>query len=132
MTLTADLDHIAILCKDVPTMLHFYTHTIQFAPCRVEQYMRGEAPFPSVRVNQTTIVDLFKCDNITTLTGLKNASHVCFTIQKSHFEDLKLRLQQAGIHVDQPVTRSGACGQGMSVYIKDPELNLLEFRWYEH
>lgn len=127
MYLQADLDHIALDCKDAETQLAFYTNVLGFAPCRVEEFRAGKAPFPSVRTSASTILDFFQSDEG---GGLKGANHFCMAIEKDAFPALKTRLENASVHVPEPVLRSGARGDGLSVYIRDPEANLLEFRWY--
>jgi hypothetical protein len=40
-------------------MLAFYSEVIMLAPERVEEYRSGKVPFPSLRLNKDTIIDLF-------------------------------------------------------------------------
>ncbi|PXF41323.1 Glyoxalase domain-containing protein RDO1 [Gracilariopsis chorda] len=128
MTLQADLDHIALDCKDVDKMLSFYCDVVQFAPVQVDEFRKGQVPFPSVRVSEATILDFFPNKQ---QTGLSGAGHFCFNIPKSEFPGLKSRFEQAGLQVADPVSRSGARGTGFSIYITDPENNMVEFRYYE-
>ncbi|CAN8068968.1 unnamed protein product [Agarophyton chilense] len=125
--LRADLDHIAIECRDVKSMLAFYMETLRFAPCGLEEYEKGKRPFPSVRVSGLSIIDFFKSDNA---RGLSGNGHFCFSIGKSDLVDLRKRLEKVGITVEEPAKRSGARGDGMSIYFRDPEENMLEFKYY--
>ena len=51
-----DLDHIALNVRDVDSMLRF---VLGLKPERLNLYQEQKAPFPSVRVNADTIIDLF-------------------------------------------------------------------------
>ena len=52
------LDHIVLNVADVERSLAFYSQTLGMAAERVEAWRRGELRFPSVRVNEATIIDL--------------------------------------------------------------------------
>lgn len=131
MTLTAHIDHIALEVKDLKKVVSFYTDTLDFAPLNVEEYFAKKANFPSVRISPSTILDFFASDKSAESAGLNNANHICFSIDKDDFPAFRKRLVDAGIDVPDPVSRSGAKGQGHSVYIHDPEQNMLEFRYYD-
>lgn len=122
MSLTADLDHIALDCIDQGRMHKFYTTVLNFTPVQIE------APFPSARVSDITILDFLKSDKA---SGISAGNHFCFCIGKDDFPALKGRLEQAGIHVKEPVIRAGARGDGNCIYVRDPEQNMIEFRWYD-
>src|SRR6056297_2028758 len=51
-------DHLVLVCSDVERTLTWYTATLGVAPVQVDEWRRGEAPFPSVRVTADTIIDL--------------------------------------------------------------------------
>lgn len=53
------LDHIVLRCRDIEASLAFYTDRLGLAPDRVDEWRAGDVPFPSVRVDPTTIIDLF-------------------------------------------------------------------------
>ena len=52
------LDHIVLNVADVERSLAFYEGVLGLPAERVEAWRRGELRFPSVRVNEATIVDL--------------------------------------------------------------------------
>ena len=52
------LDHIVLNCADVDRSLAWYCGTLGLDGVRVEDWREGKAPFPSVRVNAHTIIDL--------------------------------------------------------------------------
>ena len=52
------LDHIVLNVADVERSLAFYEGVLGLPAERVEAWRRGELRFPSVRVNEATIIDL--------------------------------------------------------------------------
>ncbi len=45
--------------SDDEKMIAFYSKVLMFAPERLTEYRSGDVPFPSVRLNSDTIIDLF-------------------------------------------------------------------------
>ncbi|WP_028580824.1 VOC family protein [Desulfogranum japonicum] len=132
----ARMDHIVLNMENDEAMITFYTEVMEFSPERLAAYYAGEVPFPSVRLNKDTIIDLFprrmwsKDKNITGCQGHLN--HFCVALEKDDWEKLQERLVRHGITVEEgPVLRWGAHGTGTSVYFRDPENNLIEARYYE-
>ena len=117
------LDHVVLDVADVERSLAFYCDELGLAPERVEEWRRGEILFPSVRVDATTIIDLLAAPR----TG-ENADHVCLVVEPVDFEAIKAsgRFEV----VDGPATRFGARGDGTSLYVKDPDGNTVELRYY--
>jgi catechol 2,3-dioxygenase-like lactoylglutathione lyase family enzyme len=119
----ADVDHVVLDVADAERSLAFYAGELGLAPERVEEWRRGEAPFPSVRVTPTFIVDLLETDR----TGV-NVDHLCLVV-----EPVDLAAVAASGRftvVDGPATRFGARGLGTSLYVLDPDGNTVELRHY--
>jgi len=70
------LDHVVLNVADVERSLAFYCDELGLEPVRVEEWRRGEAPFPSVRVDAGTILDLLAAPR----TGV-NADHLCLVVE---------------------------------------------------
>jgi catechol 2,3-dioxygenase-like lactoylglutathione lyase family enzyme len=119
-----DFDHIVLNVADVERSLQFYGDDLGLEEVRVEPWRRGEVPFPSVRVNEVTIIDLLDASR----QG-ENADHFCLVVEPTDFEAL-IASGRFDV-VEGPVTRYGARGQGTSVYIRDPDHNLVELRYYD-
>ncbi len=132
------MDHIVLNVVDMEAMLKFYTEVVELTPERVEEYRRGEAPFPSVRVHPDTVIDLFPKEmwagsRQTTTGGQPNLNHLCLAYDKKDWDNLRSRLEQNHIEIEQgPVKRWGAHGTGISIYFRDPDRNLVEARHYQN
>jgi len=130
------MDHIVLNVEDEEKMVSFYSRILLFAAERLEEYRKGEVPFPSVRLNSDTIIDLFpkKMWQKTSSAGPRreNLNHFCIALSKAEWDDLSKRLSANGIRVEEgPVARWGARGTGTSIYFRDPEGNRIEARYYE-
>lgn len=119
------LDHIVLNCADVDRSLAWYCDELGLEPVRVDEWRRGDSFFPSVRVNQTTIIDLFPAER----TGT-NMDHVCLVIEPTDLAELAAsgRFDVVG---DGPAEGLfGAQGKATSLYVRDPDGNTVELRAY--
>jgi len=117
-------DHVVLTVDDVERSLAFYCGELGLAPVRVDQWRRHEAPFPSVRLDATTIIDLLGAPR----TG-ENVDHVCLVVDPVDFEAVKA--SGRFVVVDGPARRYGARGEGTALYIRDPDGNVIELRYYD-
>jgi len=118
-------DHLVLVVSDVERSLRWYGEVLDLGGVRVEEWRRGEAPFPSLRVDGTTIIDLIPG---TTGPGSGNLDHLCLVVAPT---DLEAWATSAGIEIlDGPGTRFGAQGDATSIYIRDPDGNVVELRHY--
>lgn len=122
-------DHIVLNVRDIESSLDFYAGTLGLAPERVDRWRRGEVRFPSVRVNEGTIIDLVQgpLDE----RPSHNLAHYCLTVENDDMSALAAELQAAGVQIEEgPLTRSGARGDAQSIYFRDPDGNQIELRSY--
>ena len=70
------LDHIVLNVVDVERSLAWYTDLLGLAPERVDEWRAGTVPFPSVRIDEGCIIDLFAAER----TG-ENLNHVCLVVE---------------------------------------------------
>lgn len=119
---TVGLDHIVIRCSDVEESLTFYVDLLGLEPVRVEQWRRGDIPFPSVRITPTTIIDLFDGAGDGT-----NVDHICLEIEPTDLDELADAFADShrGDHL------FGAQGHASSLYVRDPDGNGIELRSYD-
>lgn len=116
------LDHLVVNVADVRRSLDFYVGTLGLEPMQVDEWEAGKAFFPSVRIDAGTIIDLLQTER----TG-QNLDHLCLVVD----EDVEALAASGDLDVvEGPVVRSGALGDGLSIYIRDPDGNLLELKNY--
>ena len=117
-------DHVVLLTPDVERALSWWTTELGLEGDRVEQWRQGAVPFPSVRIDETTIIDLTRGE----LTG-RNVDHLCVVVDPG--TDLDALVSEGTFEVERgPVEVYGARGVGRSVYVRDPDGNVVELRTY--
>lgn len=131
------MDHIVLNAENVDTMVDFYANLLGMQAERIEEYQKGKVPFPSVRLNEDTIIDLFPQKLWQTDSGKQkgfgNLNHFCIAVDEQTWQALSERLQSKNIPIeDGPAPRWGARGTGTSIYFRDPEDNLIEARYYQN
>ena len=127
-----EMDHIVLRVRDVETSLRFYTQVLGMLAERVEQWRAGEIRFPSARLNADTIIDFFGSDQEPIgRDGAKNQDHFCMVIEPTDMEELKAKFEGIGVDIQAgPGKRWGSHGDGISLYIYDPDDNVVELRHY--
>ena len=127
-----ELDHIVLRVRDVENSLRFYTQVLGLPSERVEQWRAGEIRFPSARLNADTIIDFFGSDQQPIgREGAKNQDHFCMVIEPTDMEELKAKFEGIGVDIQAgPGKRWGSHGDGISLYIYDPDDNVVELRHY--
>jgi catechol 2,3-dioxygenase-like lactoylglutathione lyase family enzyme len=117
------LDHLVLVAEDPEAMLAFYCGTLGLEALRVDEWRRGEVPFPSVRIDPTTIIDLLPGRR----TG-QNLDHLCLVVRP---QDVAAVVDDETLIVlSGPARLFGAQGEGTGIYLADPEGNTVELRHY--
>jgi catechol 2,3-dioxygenase-like lactoylglutathione lyase family enzyme len=118
------LDHIVLRCRDVEATIAWYSDLLGLQPVRVDEWRAGSAPFPSLRVDDATIID-FVAGNDGSPGAL---DHLCLVVEPT---DLAALAASGRFEVlDGPDTRYGARGNGTSLYVRDPDAITVELRHY--
>jgi catechol 2,3-dioxygenase-like lactoylglutathione lyase family enzyme len=117
------LDHIVLKCSDVEKSLAWYCGLLGLAPERVEEWRAGEVFFPSARIDAHTIIDLFPGDR-----DGENLDHFCIVIEPTDLH--AVAASGEFVVLAGPDTRWGAQGDGTSLYVRDPDGNVVELRYY--
>jgi catechol 2,3-dioxygenase-like lactoylglutathione lyase family enzyme len=117
------LDHLVLRVADVERALTYYRGVLGLPGERIDEWRRGEVPFPSVRVDAGTIIDLLPAPR----TG-ENLDHLCLVLTEADWEQA---VRAPGVEVLRgPSQLFGARGTGTSVYTRDPDGNTVELRHY--
>ena len=101
-------------------------------PERVDQWRAGEIRFPSARLNADTIIDFFATDQQPiSKDGIRNQDHYCMVIEPTDMDELKSKFEAMGVEIQAgPGKRWGSHGDGISLYVYDPDNNVVELRHY--
>lgn len=118
------LDHLVLIVSDVERSLAWYMRHAGLASVNVEEWRAGNAFFPSLRVDEGTIIDFVPGDPAESRGHL---DHVCFVVDAADLGELR---DDPDLVVVDEGPRSGARGIGQSVYVRDPDDLLVEFRGY--
>jgi catechol 2,3-dioxygenase-like lactoylglutathione lyase family enzyme len=130
-----EMDHIVLNVSDIERSLTFYTEVLGLKGERIEEFRSGKVGFPSVRVNDGTIIDLFPIQRAAPLEENKknsaNLNHFCLVVGADDFSGITEYLAANKIAIREgPVSRWGARGRATSVYFLDPDGNEVEIRCY--
>jgi catechol 2,3-dioxygenase-like lactoylglutathione lyase family enzyme len=135
------IDHLVLWVADPLASVEFYERAVGVTAERVEAFRAGKAPFPSVRLSPTALIDLMPLKMAPRLNAIPGAegtagnkiNHVCLAMPRADYEALRERLHACGVAT--PVTMKdsfGARGQAPEAfYFADPDGNVLEARYYE-
>src|SRR4051794_34661844 len=81
-------DHLVLAVVDIERSLAWYCRELGLEGVRVDEWRAGEAPFPSVRVNATTIIDFVPRANGAPPNGAKNLDHICLVVEPADLSAL--------------------------------------------
>jgi len=117
-------DHVVLIVADVERAIAWYRDVLGLTTERWEEWQRDEAPFVSVRIDATTVIDLVEGD----VTG-RNVDHFCLVVAPE--TDLAVWARAASIPIiEGPARRWGAQGWAVSIYVHDPDGHVVELRTY--
>lgn len=121
--------------------LDFYSRVVGLTPVRSGEFEAGEAPFPSVRVSEDSIIDLMPlqmADGLGSVAGAEGSAghpvnHVCLALSKPEYDALDRRLQAEGVETSARMNHTfGARGWAPhAYYFADPDGNVVEARYYD-
>ncbi len=124
------LDHLVLRVADVPRVLAFYRDVLG---CPVEKIQEGLGLY-QLRAGDSLIdlVDLAgplgKAGGRGPGAEGRNLDHLCLRIEPFDEPALRAYLAGHGIDVGESGSRYGAEGEGPSIYISDPEGNVVELK----
>lgn len=125
------LDHIVLRTTDLDAMLQFYCNVIG---CVIERSLLDTIGLIQLRAG-AALIDIVPVDSELGKLGGKapnqdgrNLEHFCLLVADKDEESLSRFLDDHGIKHFPPQERYGATGFGQSVYVDDPEGNIVELK----
>ena len=119
----AELDHVVLRCRNMDRALDFYIRILGLA----EDRRLDQLGLVQLRAGRS-MIDLIRTDDPRSEPG-RNVEHVCLGVESADLKETAAYLRENGVEVmGDPVDRYGARGTGKSIYVKDPEGNVLELK----
>lgn len=125
-----ELDHVVLRVYDVPVMTAFYCDVLG---CTVER-RQDELGLVQLRAGRSLIdlVDLGgklgRQGGAGPGTQGHNVDHVCLSVEGYDEVAIHGHLKAHGVHVGEIGSRYGAKGEGPSIYLFDPQGNMIELK----
>ena len=124
------LDHVVLRVTDLAAMMHFYTEVIG---CPVEKIQENLGLY-QLRAG-SSLIDLVPIDGPLGQKGGaapgiegRNLDHFCLQVEPFDANSIIAHLRTHGFDPAPVASRYGAKGQGPSIYVNDPEGNVLELK----
>jgi len=118
-----ELDHVVVRCRDQARALDFYVRILGLP----EERRLDAIGLIQLRAGRS-LVDLVPADPPPTHEG-RNVDHFCLGVRVVDVETLVAWLRAQGVEVlGDPMPRYGARGTGPSVYVLDPDGNVVELK----
>ncbi len=118
------IDHVVLIASDVERTVSWYADHLGLEPERLDRWRRREVLFVSLRVSPTSIIDVFAGER----TGI-NVDHLSFEVDPA--ADLHAIAASGEFDVDhEPFVIWGARGDGLAMYVRDPDGNRVELKQY--
>ena len=124
------IDHVVLRVSDLDAMIRFYD---DFLGCKLE-VEKPEIGLYQLRAGRS-LIDLVPVDGVLGRAGGappgpegRNMDHLCLRIDPFDGDALLAWIAAAGMDPGKVESRYGAEGNGPSIYIKDPEGNVVELK----
>ena len=130
----AAIDHWVLVVKDLEATFAFYRKLGLEAGWQERPGGRGKRPI--IRISETQklnlyVVDRYEIESPTHAPGYALGSADFCLRWEGTVQEAQDFLKQAGVAVlQEPAARSGALGPGTSLYVRDPDDNLIELITY--
>ena len=125
-----EIDHVVLRVADLERMLRFYCGVLG---CTVER-RRDQLGLVQLRAGRS-MIDLVPVEGPIGRQGGappgregRNLDHFCLRVERFDGDDVIAHLRSKGVRPGKIESRYGAEGEGPSLYISDPEGNVVELK----
>jgi catechol 2,3-dioxygenase-like lactoylglutathione lyase family enzyme len=124
------LDHVVLRVRQLGPMLQFYCDVLG---CREERRVES-AGLVQLRAGHSLLDLVYRTDSAARDTWLppgnaaRNMDHFCLRLESFDANAIRQHLDAHGVRAGDLATRYGAEGTGPSLYIHDPEGNVVELK----
>ena len=125
-----EIDHLVLRVVDLDQMLHFYCDVLG---CTIERRQESIG-LVQLRAGRS-LVDLVPIDGELGSAGGaapgtegRNLDHFCFRVEPFDAAGIRSALETHGVVAGPSESRYGAEGEGPSIYVTDPEGNVVELK----
>lgn len=125
-----EIDHVVLRAIDMPAMLRFYGEVLG---CR-EERRQDEIGLVQLRAG-SSLIDLVSIDGKLGRHGGAapaneghNMDHLCLRLVNYDETAILAHLQAHGVRIGESGSRYGAQGEGPSIYLYDPQGNMIELK----
>jgi len=119
----AELDHVVLRCRDQNRMLDFYTRVLGLN----EERRIAQIGLIQLRAG-ASMIDLVPAAEPRIESGT-NVDHFCLGIETDDLRSAMNYFRTNSVEViGEPAMRYGARGMGNSIYVRDPEGNVIELK----
>jgi glyoxylase I family protein len=125
-----DIDHVVLRVADVASVQAFYCEVLGCTVDKVQaaigltQLRAGRSLIDLVDVNGP----IGKMGGPAAGKGARNMDHFCLRVDPFDADEIVAHLKAHGVDPGEVVSRYGAEGAGPSIYISDPEGNVVELK----
>jgi catechol 2,3-dioxygenase-like lactoylglutathione lyase family enzyme len=125
------IDHIVLTARDLQACVRFYSEVLgmKLETFKTPTEERLALKFGAQKIN---LHEWGKEFSPRAHVAVPGSLDLCF-ISSIPLEEVVQRLKQAKVKIiEGPVAKTGATGKLRSVYVRDPDLNLVEISVYDH
>lgn len=124
------IDHLVLRVRSLPAMIAFYRDVLG---CRIERE-QPELGLVQLRAGASLIDLVDVAGSLGRAGGTapgaegRNLEHFCLRVEPFDVAAIRRELEAQGCAAGEPAMRYGAEGEGLSMYLQDPEGNVVELK----
>lgn len=125
-----EIDHLVLRVRDVDAMLRFYGEVLGCGVAR----RQDEIGLVQLRAGRSLIDFVDVGGKLGRMGGAapgregRNLDHLCLRVEPFDEAAIRAHLEAHGVTAGETASRFGAEGEGPSIYIEDPEGNVVELK----